>query len=108
MAVFCSDTKIVTQQCDEVLADADRKLSQLGSELAQAKQAHEQALLRQQEHASQTERQLEVHTHCHLTISWQWLVIMHACSCNNCFLQGNQQLLQQLHNTLHCSLSQLD
>ena len=69
MTVFCSGTKIVTQRCDEMLADTDKKLSQLDSELAQAKQAHEQALLRQQEHASQTERQLEVHTHCHPTTS---------------------------------------
>lgn len=44
----------------EVLADADKRLTQLDSELSCAKQAHEQALLRQQEHASQTERQLEV------------------------------------------------
>ena len=63
IAVLCSGIKIETQRCDEVLADADKKLSQLGSELAQAKYAHEQALLRQQEHASQTERQLEVPTH---------------------------------------------
>ena len=76
MAVFCSDTKIETQRCDEVLADANKKLSQLGSELAQAKQAHEQALLGQQEHASQTERQLEVHTACQLTTVWQGLMIL--------------------------------
>lgn len=65
----CSDTKVETQRCDEVLADADKRLSQLGDELAQAKQAHEQALLRQQEHASQTERQLEVHNQLQHTTS---------------------------------------
>ncbi|KAL3130258.1 Coiled-coil domain-containing protein 57 [Trebouxia sp. C0009 RCD-2024] len=54
-----SDTRVETQRCGEVLADADKRSSQLEGELAQAKQAHEQALLRQQEHASQTERQLE-------------------------------------------------
>ena len=48
----------------EVLADADKRLTQLDSELTCAKQAHEQALLRQQEHASQTERQLEVLLEC--------------------------------------------
>lgn len=61
LPILGSDTKVESQRCDEVLADADQRLSQLGGELAQAKQAHEQALLRQQEHASQTERQLEVH-----------------------------------------------
>lgn len=62
MSYLLSDTRVETQRCGEVLADADKRSSQLEGELAQAKQAHEQALLRQQEHASQTERQLEVHT----------------------------------------------
>ena len=106
MAVFHSGTKIETQRCDEVLADADQKLSQLGSELAQAKQAHEQALLRQQEHASQTERQLEVHIHCQLTGLLTGLIIMHACSHDCHLLQGTEQVLQQLHTTLHGCLSQ--
>lgn len=75
----CSDTKIASQRCDEVLADADKRLSQLGSELAQAKQAHEQALLRQQEHASQTQRQLEVHNH--LQLQDQQLLSHLACLC---------------------------
>ena len=71
MTVLVSDTRVETQRCDEVLADADKRLSQLESELTQAKQTHEQALLRQQEHASQTERQLEVHIYCQLMSSVQ-------------------------------------
>ena len=48
------------ERCSEVLADADTRLAQLDAELTQARHTHEQALLRQQEHASQIERQLEV------------------------------------------------
>lgn len=70
-----------TQRCHEVLADADKRLSQLEGELAEAKQAHEQALLRQQEHASQTERQLEVHTDSQLLTSRPGLMILSACIC---------------------------
>jgi len=49
-------------RCGEVLATADQKLAQLDGEMTQARQSHEQALLRQQEHASLIERQLEVKT----------------------------------------------
>jgi len=49
-------------RCGEVLANADQKLAQLDGELTQARQPHEQALLRQQEHASLMERQLQVKT----------------------------------------------
>jgi len=49
-------------RCGEVLANADQKLAQLDGELTQARQSHEQALLRQQEHVSLIERQLQVKT----------------------------------------------
>ena len=39
---------------------ADKKMADLEAELVLAKAGHEQALLRQAEHASQTQRQLEV------------------------------------------------
>ena len=53
------------QRYAEVLADADKRLGQLDHELTQARSAHEHALLSQQEHASQTERKLQVHRHAH-------------------------------------------
>lgn len=59
---IAADAKVEKDRCGEVLATADRKLAQLDGELAQARQGHEQALLRQQEHASLIERQLEVET----------------------------------------------
>ena len=52
------------ERCSEVLADADARLAQLDAELTQARHTHEQALLRQQEHAGQIERQLEVTSAC--------------------------------------------
>lgn len=55
-----ADVKVGKERCSEVLADADTRLAQLDAELTQARHTHEQALLRQQEHASQIERQLEV------------------------------------------------
>ncbi|DBA74086.1 TPA: Coiled-coil domain-containing protein 57 [Trebouxia sp. C0004] len=54
-----SDAQVEKDRCGEVLANADRKLAQLDGELAQARQSHEQALLRQQEHTSLIERQLQ-------------------------------------------------
>ncbi|KAL0055812.1 hypothetical protein WJX82_004604 [Trebouxia sp. C0006] len=54
-----SDAKVEKDRCGEVLATADQKLAQLDGEMTQARQSHEQALLRQQEHASLIERQLE-------------------------------------------------
>ncbi len=54
--------KVEKERCGEVLADADKRLVHLSDEVTQARQSHEQALLRQQEHASQIERQLEVIT----------------------------------------------
>ena len=59
-AHVAADAKVEKVRCGEVLATADQKLAQLDGELTQARQSHEQALLRQQEHASMIERQLEV------------------------------------------------
>lgn len=58
--MYALDVKAEKERCGEVLADADKRLTQLDDELIQARLSHEEAVLRQRERANQLERQLEV------------------------------------------------